>query len=112
MPCHLPRVRNLDTARGEKGCLGTHAGGERVVLVILRECTDGTDGLVEKLDLRRERIAEEARDAECYIDTGPPKLGERDDFIARHAPTGRLPHGPCADECEGLRNVIPAGTHV
>ena len=111
-PAMSARVGSATPAVIERRGLGAHAGGDRIVVLVLVERADGADGLVEQLDLRREGIAEEAGDAQRDIDARAAELGQRDDLVAGDAPARRLPDRLRADQRQRLGDVVAAGAHV
>src|SRR5262245_64239151 len=78
-----------------------HARGDGIVGFRLIELANGANCLVEELDLGREGIAEEARDAQGDIDARPAELGERDHLVAGHPPGRRVAYRFDAYEWQG-----------
>lgn len=59
----------------------------------------------------RERVAEEARDAEGDVDARAAQLGERDGLQAGDAAGGVVPDGADAEQGERLGDVVACGAH-
>ncbi len=79
-------------ARGDQLVLvRAHPGRDRVEPVRLVERGDRAHRLVEQLDLRREGVAEEARDAQGHVDPRPVEHVERQDLAAGDAAARRRP---------------------
>ena len=68
--------------------------------------------LVEQLDLRRERVAEEAGDAQGDVDPRAVQQVRRQDLDAGDPVRGRIPDRPRADQRQRLGDVVAAGAHV
>ncbi len=68
--------------------------------------------LVEQLDLGREGVAEEARDAQGDVDPRPVEQAERQDLEAGDPVRGAVPERPRADQGQRLGDVVAAGAHV
>src|SRR5699024_10821233 len=82
--------------------------------VLLRrrvEVRDHADGVVEHVDLVRERVPEEAGDAYGHVDARTAELLERNNTQLRHPSRGVVPLRPDTEKREHLRDVVAAGAH-
>ena len=92
--------------------LGPHARRDRIVTLVLVEAGHGAHRLVEKRDLFRKGIAEEAGDAQCHVDARAPEDSHRNHFEPGHTAGGHVPERFDPDEGQALRDIIAAGAHV
>ena len=84
---------------------------ERIDIARLLPPADRPDHGVEHRDLRLERVAEQAGDAERHVHAGTAQPVHRDDLEAGH-PVGPLaPHRFRADQHQRQREVLAAGAH-
>ena len=86
--------------------------GELGLVRRLVERGDGARGGIEQVDLRRERIAEKARQAQRDIDARPVEHAERHDLEAGHSAGAPVPLRLNAHQGESLGDIVAAGPHV
>ena len=76
------------------------------------ERDDELDGAIHERDEVRERVAEEAADAERDIDTRPAQTLERHDGQILNAARLRIPDGFHAEQRQHLGDVVTLGSHL
>ena len=85
--------------------------GQRIDLGAFLPPPDRPHHRVEHRDLRFERVAEQAGDAQGHIDPRPAQPVRRDDLEAGDPAGAFVPHRLCADQHQRERQVLPAGAH-